>query len=80
VYGFRRRVVVSVSADGEQTLELESSMVAPIEDRIYRPLTTATLALTAYGRRLQSGRLSAYLAYLLFVLLIVLALIPTLRG
>jgi hydrogenase-4 component B len=80
IYGFRRRVVVGVTPGGEPEFELQTSMVALIEDRIYRPLTSATLAMAGFGRRLQSGRLGAYLAYLLVVLLIVLALIPTLRG
>jgi hydrogenase-4 component B len=77
-YGFRRRVVPG--RDGAGTYELETTTVALIEDHLYRPLSRATLTVTAYGRRLQSGRLGWYLAYLLIVLLIALALIPTLKG
>jgi hydrogenase-4 component B len=77
-YGFRRRVIAS--ADETGGYELETTTVALVEDHLYRPLTRATLSVTAYGRRLQSGRLGSYLAYLLIVLLIVLALIPTLKG
>jgi hydrogenase-4 component B len=82
VYGFRRSVVPISSADtgAPQRYELQTVMVAAIEAHIYRPITSATLGVAAWGRRLQSGRLSTYLTYLLIVLLIVLALIPTLRG
>ncbi len=79
VYGFRRRVVPIVGEPKPGRFELQTSMTALVEDRIYRPLTDATLAITARGRRLQSGRLGSYLAYILVVLLIALALIPTLR-
>jgi hydrogenase-4 component B len=77
-YGFSRRVVRSSDQAGHH--ELQTTTVALVEDHLYRPLTRITLAVTGYGRRLQSGRLGSYLAYLLIVLLIVLALIPTLKG
>jgi hydrogenase-4 component B len=77
-YGFRRRVVPS--SDQAGGYELQTTTVALVEDHLYGPLTRITLTVTAYGRRLQSGRLGSYLAYLLIVLLIVLALIPTLKG
>jgi len=81
-YGFRRRVVPvpDSGGGGPRQFELQTSMVALVEQRLYQPLTQITLRVTAWGRRLQSGRLSSYLAYLLIVLLIVLALIPTLKG
>jgi formate hydrogenlyase subunit 3/multisubunit Na+/H+ antiporter MnhD subunit len=81
-YGFRRSVVPTTDGDSAppNRYDLQTTMVALIEDHVYRPLTTTTLAVTAFGRKLQSGRLSSYLAYLLIVLLIVLALIPTLKS
>lgn len=81
-YGFSRRVLPldQHEAGTPQQFELQTTMVALVEEHLYHPLTNATLRVTAWGRRLQSGRLSSYLAYLLIVLLIVLALIPTLKS
>ena len=44
-----------------------------------RPLTALALAAAARVPRLQSGRLSAYLLYMLIALILALALIPILR-
>jgi hydrogenase-4 component B len=79
-YGFSRRVVPLSSEARPPRYRLETTMVALIEDRVYRPVTAATLAITAWGRKLQSGRLGSYLAYLLIVVLIALAMIPILRA
>ena len=51
-----------------------------VEHHLYRPLTAGALALSDRVRRLQSGRLGAYLLYMLAALIVVLALIPTLKG
>jgi hypothetical protein len=61
------------------SLELETRVVAPVEHYVYRPVTAAALSLSSRVRRLQSGRLGAYLLYMLAALIVVLALIPTLR-
>lgn len=81
-YGFSRRVVPIGASDGQnhRTFELETRMVPLIEHHLYRPITRSVLSITAHGRKLQSGRLGTYLAYLLAVLLIVLALIPILKS
>lgn len=49
------------------------SLVLPATERLlYRPLVAATLLIAAGVRRLQNGYLSAYIAYILVVLLIAL--------
>jgi formate hydrogenlyase subunit 3/multisubunit Na+/H+ antiporter MnhD subunit len=80
--GFRRRLVAAPDADarGAPGLALRSQVVAPFESYLYRPAAAAALRLADRARRLQSGRLSAYLLYALVVLVVVLALIPTLHG
>lgn len=81
MYGFRR--VVRREPGGRHSrsasLVLETRVVAPVEYYLYRPLTAGALALSARVRRLQSGRLGAYLLYMLAALIVVLALIPTLK-
>jgi formate hydrogenlyase subunit 3/multisubunit Na+/H+ antiporter MnhD subunit len=81
IYGFRRTVVRDVGARHPRgaSLELETRVVAPVEHYVYRPVTAAALSLSSRVRRLQSGRLGAYLLYMLAALIVVLALIPTLR-
>ncbi|MDI3314320.1 MAG: hypothetical protein QJR12_08585 [Mycobacterium sp.] len=44
-----------------------------VERYFYRPLVAALLCVSRSARRLQSGRLDAYLAYLLIAVLAVLA-------
>jgi hypothetical protein len=82
IYGFRRTVTRDPGARHPRSasLVLETRVVAPVEHYVYRPVTSAALSLSAYARRLQSGRLSAYLLYMLAALIVVLALIPTLKS
>jgi hydrogenase-4 component B len=54
-------------------------VVIAVDRFIYRPATALALATAARARRLQSGRLSAYLLYVLVSLALALALIPILR-
>jgi hydrogenase-4 component B len=58
---------------------LQRDVVQVIERLLYRPLALAALAGSARARRLQSGRLSMYLLYLMVALMIALVLIPVLR-
>jgi hydrogenase-4 component B len=62
-----------------RSLVLETRVVLTIEQYVYAPLANAFLAVAARVRRFQSGRLGAYLLYMLIVLIVVLALIPTLQ-
>lgn len=82
LYGFRRALVPGqphrVAQDPAPSLE--TRVVPAFEHYLYDPLVTLGLWTSRQARRLQSGRLSAYLLYMLIVLLIVLALIPALRD
>lgn len=60
-------------------LVLETRMVLAVDRFVYQPITRGALAIAARARRLQSGRLSDYLLYMLAVLIVVLALIPILH-
>jgi hydrogenase-4 component B len=54
-------------------VEVRSTVVEPIETYLYRPVGRAFLRVVRASKRLQSGELSAYVAYMLVTLLIVLA-------
>jgi formate hydrogenlyase subunit 3/multisubunit Na+/H+ antiporter MnhD subunit len=79
--GFQRRLLTRPAGHrgAGATLVLESHVVMAADRFLYRPVTAAMLRASAAVRRLQSGRLSAYLLYMLVVLLLVLTMIPTLR-
>jgi hypothetical protein len=55
------------------------SVVEPAEAYLYRPARAAWLFLSHNAKRLQSGRLDAYIAYMLVALLVVLAAVAALR-
>jgi hypothetical protein len=44
-----------------------------IDEHLYRPLTQASLAAAAQARRLQSGSLGTYVAYLIGLVVVLLA-------
>jgi hypothetical protein len=55
------------------------SVVEPAEAYIYRPARLLWLAVARVAKRLQSGRLDAYVAYMLVALLAVLAAVAALH-
>jgi hypothetical protein len=65
--------------DPELKPVLQTLVVFAIGRFIYRPLTDLALTAESGVRRLQSGRLSFYLLYMLAALLLALALIPILH-
>jgi hydrogenase-4 component B len=78
--GFRSRLVAVAGAEsGAGAWQLQRSVVQAIERFLYRPLALLALAASARARRLQSGKLSLYLLYLMVALVIALVLIPVLR-
>jgi formate hydrogenlyase subunit 3/multisubunit Na+/H+ antiporter MnhD subunit len=80
-YGFRRRLEPSGGGPrAPERLALETRVVPFFEHYLYLPLAAVALRASQQARRLQSGRLSMYLLYMLVVLLVVLALIPALRS
>lgn len=82
LYGFARRVQPRAAprAGAIPDRVLDTRIVPAFEHYLYGPLTSGALWLSGQARRLQSGRLGAYLVYMLAVLLLVLALIPMLRS
>jgi hydrogenase-4 component B len=81
LYGLRRRLIADPDARTREaaTLRLETRVVPAFEQFLYGPVGAGALRLSALARRLQSGRLGAYLLYMLVVLVVVLALIPAVR-
>lgn len=80
VLGYQRVVRASDGAGGpEQVIVVETRVVLAVDRFVYQPLTRLALAASARLRRLQSGRLSDYLLYMLALLIVVLALIPILH-
>ena len=62
-----------------RVLQVTMSVVEPAEAYLYRPARMAWLSLARIAKRLQSGRLDAYIAYMLVALLAVLATVAVLR-
>lgn len=85
VLGARRTVTVSdventglPSPDGGP-VEAKTTIIEPVESYLYRPVRRAALQVTHVAKRLQSGSLNAYVAYMLLALLAALALTSALR-
>jgi formate hydrogenlyase subunit 3/multisubunit Na+/H+ antiporter MnhD subunit len=72
--GFTRRLI----AEDDGRLRLETRVVLATDRFVYRPASWLALRGAALVRRTQSGSLSAYLLYMLAVLILVLALVPAL--
>jgi hydrogenase-4 component B len=73
-----RRFGVTELAEGEDEervphLRYDSDVVEVVESWLYRPATRLFSALVAAAKRLQSGRLDAYLLYMLIALMAVTA-------
>jgi hypothetical protein len=60
-------------------VESSAVVVEPVETYIYRPLWRAVLSVATVAKRLQSGRLNAYVAYMLVALLAVLAVVASMK-
>jgi formate hydrogenlyase subunit 3/multisubunit Na+/H+ antiporter MnhD subunit len=85
VLGTRRTTYVVASSAAEAAPEQSShvvthtNVVEPVETYAYRPIRAAALAAARTAKRLQSGRLNAYVAYMLLALLAALAITAALR-
>jgi hydrogenase-4 component B len=64
---------------GRGPVEYSTEVVEPVERYLYAPLRSAAMAVSALLRRLQSGRLDAYVGYMLVVLIVALAVAAALR-
>jgi formate hydrogenlyase subunit 3/multisubunit Na+/H+ antiporter MnhD subunit len=60
-------------------LQVIMTVVEPAEAYLYRPARAAWLQVAQLAKRLQSGRLDAYIAYMLVALLVVLTVVAALR-
>ena len=77
--GYRTRLAPSDGDNPREQLVLRRTVVLAVDRFIYRPLAEMALGAAARVRRLQSGRLSFYLLYMLVSVALALALIPILR-
>lgn len=64
---------------GGAHIEVRSRVVEPIETYLYRPAQRVLLMVAGAAKRLQSGRLDAYISYMLVALLVVLAIVAALQ-
>ena len=55
-----------------QAISYRGSVPHLIEERLYRPAARISLGLAVHARRLQSGRLGTYVAYLIALVLLLL--------
>ncbi len=77
--GYRTHLIAGTGPDPESRPILQRSVVLAIDRLVYRPITELALTAASGVRRLQSGRLSFYLLYMLAALILALALIPILH-
>ncbi len=77
--GLRSRLRPAGEDEAIESYVLETRVVLAIDRFLYRPATTLALRVAALVRATQSGRLSAYLLYMLVALLAALSLIPILH-
>lgn len=83
VLGSRREVVAVVDEDDAGVVEVtrvetRSTVVEPVEAYLYRPGRQILLRASSAAKKLQSGRLDAYIAYMLFALIAVLIVVAAL--
>jgi hydrogenase-4 component B len=68
-----REIAVRASGGVVQEVSYTGRVPHLIEERFYGPITRAGLEAAAQARRLQTGRLSTYVAYLILTVVVVLA-------
>lgn len=69
----------SGKCDATGQIELDTRVVFAVDRFLYAPATALALRVAEWVRAFQSGRLSAYLLYMLLALLLALSLVPILR-
>jgi hypothetical protein len=60
-------------------VEVRTTVIEPVETYLYRPARATWLWLAAGAKRLQSGRLEAYVGYMLVTLLVLLAIVAIMK-
>jgi hydrogenase-4 component B len=76
--GFRTRLIATATANADGALTLDTRVVLAVDRFLYAPATALALAIAERVRAFQSGRLSAYLLYMLVALILALSLVPIL--
>jgi hydrogenase-4 component B len=69
----QREIVVRETGGVVQDVSYSGHVPHLIDDHLYRPVTRAALAAALHARRLQSGRLGTYVAYLIGLVVVLLA-------
>ncbi len=77
--GYRSGVVSTDADNSAAPLRLDTRVVFAIDRYLYAPAAALALRIAARVRATQSGRLSAYLLYMLGALILALSLVPVLR-
>jgi hypothetical protein len=79
--GYHATTTVEPRADGSTTeqLVLRTRVTLVVDRFLYAPAAALVSWLASWARALQSGRLSAYMLYMLAALIICLSLVPILR-
>jgi hypothetical protein len=67
-----REIVVQAEGGVVREVAYEGRVPHHFEERLYRPVTALAIVGAHHARRLQSGRLGIYVAYLLGLVLVVL--------
>jgi hypothetical protein len=75
--GYRTRLLPT--ADGPGSFTLDTRVVLAVDRFLYTPAASLALRIAARVRAFQSGRLSAYLLYMLVALIVALSLVPILH-
>ena len=68
-----RQIRVQTKGGVVQDVSYSGHVPHLIEERLYQPVTRAALRSAAHARRLQSGRLGAYVTYLIGLVVVLLA-------
>lgn len=68
-----------LTEEDESHVTFSSSVAEPVESYLYRPALKAYLAVVATAKKLQSGRLEAYVAYMLVALVTLLVVAASVR-
>ncbi len=68
-----------VEATDHAHISVRTEVVEPVETYLYQPARAAWLWLASGAKRLQSGRLDAYVGYMLAALLVLLAVVAAMR-
>lgn len=85
VLGTRRTLDVEWAEDSDSTIgqpahiATHTTVIEPVETYLYRPMRAGAVRVSRVAKRLQSGHLNAYVAYMLVALLAALAIVSGIK-